>query len=149
MARNHYSSEKAIYLFFNKNLMAYKPISFYSECLQNIPVLILYGDRDWSPVDQGKELVSLLGKNSKVDFVSDSGHMLSSDNFEELSSKILEFTLSHEDSESKDNCPVDFKTSGYIESVEILDENYEKHNLSSESDSTLATISSPAEEVFA
>lgn len=100
MARNHYSSEKAIYLFFNKNLQAYKPISYYHECFANIPILILYGDKDWAPVDQGQELVDLIGEHAKIDYVTNSGHMLCSDNHEELTAKIIEFSLLKKEEEN-------------------------------------------------
>jgi hypothetical protein len=54
--RNHSGSEKAIFAFFNKNLQAYKPITYYYEFLKNKPVLILYGGDDWCPKSHAEDV---------------------------------------------------------------------------------------------
>ncbi len=53
----HFSwSENTIFAFFNKNIRAYKPITYYYESLKDLKIQIQYGDRDWCPVQQGEDV---------------------------------------------------------------------------------------------
>jgi hypothetical protein len=56
LMRNKISSEQAIFHFFDRNLQPYKPITFYCEKLKDIRILILYGDKDWSPRSQAEDV---------------------------------------------------------------------------------------------
>ena len=56
LLRNKTGSEKAIFKFFNKNLQAFKPITYYSEHLTNIPMLVLYGGDDWCPKSHAEDV---------------------------------------------------------------------------------------------
>ncbi len=58
LMRNKISSEQAIFGFFDRNLQPYKPITFCYELLKEIPILVLYGDGDWSPRSQAEDVIS-------------------------------------------------------------------------------------------
>jgi hypothetical protein len=54
--RNSSGSENAIFSFFNKNLQAYKPLTYYYECLLNVNIYILYGGDDWCPMSHAEDV---------------------------------------------------------------------------------------------
>jgi hypothetical protein len=56
LLRNKTGSERAIFKFFNKNLQAYKPITYYAELLKNKSILILYGGDDWCPKSHAEDV---------------------------------------------------------------------------------------------
>jgi len=51
--------------------------------------LFLYGDVDWCPISHALDLKELSPENVEIETVSDSGHMIQTDNFNELSEKIF------------------------------------------------------------
>ncbi len=72
----------------------------YSEYLKNVPILILYGGDDWCPRSHAEDvqnyffinqLQNLLPESVEIDIVSDSGHLIYTDNYEELSDKIIAY----------------------------------------------------------
>jgi len=91
LMRNKSSSEKAIFNFFDKNLRAFKPLTFYYDIIQDLRILVLYGDVDWCPVKQSMDLKDLSPDNIEIGIVSDSGHLLYTDNHKELCDKILSY----------------------------------------------------------
>lgn len=54
--RNQSRSEKAVFTFFNKNLQAFKPLTYYSEFLKGIKILVLYGGDDWCPKSHAEDV---------------------------------------------------------------------------------------------
>ena len=88
---NRFTSEKSIFIFFNKNIQPYKPITYHYELLINKKVLILFGEHDWVPIKQAEDLKKLLGDDVSIDTVSNSGHLLHVDNPKEVILKILKF----------------------------------------------------------
>jgi len=89
--RNKSCSEKAIFNFFDKNLRAFKPLTYYYEFLKDIKILFLYGDVDWCPTRHALDLKELCPNNIDIDIVSESGHLLYNDNYEEMTDKILAY----------------------------------------------------------
>jgi len=89
--RNQSCSEKAIFQFFDKNLRAFKPITYYAEFLKDVKILFLYGDIDWCPSRHAQDLRDLIPDNVEIDTVSDSGHLLYNDNYDELVEKMLAY----------------------------------------------------------
>jgi len=99
MFRNDAGSEQAGFNFFDKNLRAYKPLTFYYENLKDTKILILYGDVDWSPIKHAEELQKLLPDTVEIDMVTKSGHVLYTDNYEECTQKIIAFFESEKQNE--------------------------------------------------
>jgi pimeloyl-ACP methyl ester carboxylesterase len=89
--KNQFTAESAIFIFFNKNLQPYKPIVYHYDVLLEKKILMLYGDRDWVPMEPAEEMRKVLGVNVEIDTVSNSNHMVHASNPEELASKVLDF----------------------------------------------------------
>lgn len=83
------SSENLIYKFFNGHIQAYKPICFYYETLENIKIDFIYGDADWNPIEHAEELKRLLPDKVDIHICSNSGHLLITDNPDELCKMII------------------------------------------------------------
>jgi len=106
MFRNHSTSENAIYNFFDKNLRAYKPITYSYELLKDTKILFLYGDRDWCPIKHAQDLQRLLPDNVEIETVSSSGHVIYGDNHNEMIDKIL-FYANNEGYIKLEETPID------------------------------------------
>lgn len=92
-----YSSDSAVYSFFDKNLKAYKPLSLFIEnfrALKGRKILIAYGAEDWCPSINGEEFQKLLGReNVELITISKSNHMMQTDNYVELLEKLNDFFI--------------------------------------------------------
>jgi pimeloyl-ACP methyl ester carboxylesterase len=110
--KNKDGSDKCIFILFDKNLQANKPLNIYHDELKDVDILILYGDRDWCPAKHGEEFKNMFSQNNvTIDYVKDSGHLIQTDNYDELSEKIIkyltclksEYDIFYEKSENKEN----------------------------------------------
>ena len=86
------SSDPSVYALFDKNLKAYKPLSFFLDAFKGKKILLSYGENDWCPRENGEEFKKLLGKNM-VDIItiSNCNHMVQSDNYKELNEKLINY----------------------------------------------------------
>ena len=92
-----YASDSALYAFFDKNLKAYKPLALFIEEIKKLKgktILIAYGEEDWSPVINGEVFQNLLGKDQvEIITISNSNHMMQTDNYKELLEKLNDFFI--------------------------------------------------------
>jgi pimeloyl-ACP methyl ester carboxylesterase len=98
LIQKEYSSDPSVYSLFDKSLKAFKPLSLYLDKFKLCEeILIIYGDNDWCPAVNGEEFQRLVGDNKvKIEILSNCNHMMQTDNYEELNTKIINFLIKTE-----------------------------------------------------
>lgn len=77
------SSEKAIHLLVNPRIVAYLPLEDILSEIE-IPTLVLYGEKDWMCDAGAKRIKAKEKPNFELEYISDSGHQITFENFKEV-----------------------------------------------------------------